>query len=82
MSAPTPPADGPTTRHTAAAFVVGLLLGTALVGPVVPRLVAALPSPASFDPVGVVLILGVLSIVAFVLGLATLYFAFVLVEMS
>lgn len=70
----------PAGRNTAVAFVVGLLLGTALVAPVVPRFVASLPSPTSFGPVGVVLVAGVLSIVVFVLGLATLYFVFLIFE--
>lgn len=74
------PVGRPSLRHTASAFLVGLLVGTGLVAPAIPPFIASLPSPASFGPVGVVLLVGVLSIVAFVLGLATLYFGFLLVE--
>lgn len=70
----------PSVRTTAAAFFAGLAVGTALVAPVVPPLVAALPSPASFGPVGIVLVVSVLSIVAFVLGFVTLYLGLILVE--
>lgn len=69
----------PSAWPTAGAFFLGLLLGTALVGPEVPGFLALLPSPASFGPVGTVLLVGVLSIVAFVLGFTTIYLGLFLV---
>ena len=62
------------------AFAGGLLLGTALVAPVLPSLAAGLPSPASVGPVGGVLVLSLLAIVAFVFGLLSVYFGFFLVD--
>lgn len=70
----------PSVRATAAAFAGGLLLGAALVAPVLPSLAARLPSPASFGPVGGVLTVSLLAIVAFVFGLLSVYFGFFLVD--
>lgn len=70
----------PSVRTTAAAFFVGLLVGTVLVAPVIPPFVATLPSPASFGPIGSVLILSLLAIMAFVFGLISVYFGFILVD--
>lgn len=67
-------------RTTAAVFFAGIAVGTALVGPVVPSAVAALPSPTSFGPIGTALVLSVLSLVVFVFGFVTLYFGLLIVE--
>lgn len=70
----------PSTRSTVAAFLIGLLVGTVLVAPLIPPLLDSLPSPSSFGPVGVALVVGVLSIVAFVFGLVSIYLGLVLAE--
>ncbi|MFB6080374.1 MAG: hypothetical protein ABEJ81_05195 [Haloferacaceae archaeon] len=70
----------PSVRTTAAAFLFGLLLGTALVAPVIPPFLATLPSPTSFGPIGTVLLVGVLSIVVIGGGLVTVYFGLFLVD--
>lgn len=71
-------ATGPAT----AAFFLGLLLGAALVAPVLPRLAGAVPSFGPFGPVGTVLLVSVLSIIAFVVGFATIYVGLFVVEHS
>lgn len=70
----------PAAWPTAASFLLGLLLGTALVAPVIPSVLAALPPPTSFGLVGTALIVSVLSLVAFVTGLVAIYVGLHLVE--
>ncbi|MFB6302332.1 MAG: hypothetical protein ABEH78_05665 [Haloferacaceae archaeon] len=70
----------PAAWPTAGAFLLGALLGTALVAPALPPLLAARPSIGSFDPTGTMLIAGILAIVAFVLGLVAVYFGLFLGE--
>lgn len=74
------PTARPPVRTTLAAFVAGVGLGTVLVAPEVPRVVAALPSPASLGPIASVLIVGVLSIVVVLLGIVTIFYGLFLAD--
>ncbi|MFB6169575.1 MAG: hypothetical protein ABEJ06_00355 [Haloarculaceae archaeon] len=68
----------PTT--TGVSFAVGILLGSAFIAPVLPRVAATLPTLNELDPVGKALVGGAMAIVVLVFGVVALYLAFLVVE--
>lgn len=61
-------------------FVVGILLGAALIAPVLPEAAAALPKLTELGSVGKALVGGALSIVVLVFGVIALYLVFQIIE--
>lgn len=78
MSAP--PRAQPRASTAIATFIAGVFLGVGLLAPVVPSIIDALPQTTALGPIGTVILLGVLAMVMFVLGLATLYIGFLVFE--
>lgn len=78
MSAP--PRAQPRTSTAIATFLAGVFLGIGLLAPVIPSTVGALPDTTMLGRIGTVLLLGVLAMIMFVLGLATLYVGFLVFE--
>lgn len=78
MSAP--PRAQPNTSTAVATFVAGIFLGLGLLAPIVPSIIDALPKTTTLGSIGAVLLLGVLAMIMFVLGLATLYIGFLVFE--